>query len=144
MLINDIKSALLINFNRTNRLKPYLALKDTTWLNIEVWIQGECNSRATVVANDTGNDFTGRKTIYFNRRSIAVDLEGLKIPGKRSDYNGFRSVITALRDKCGVPLNPLDFLEVALPATGPITIQPTIVCMAYLPSTNIQMDFAET
>lgn len=144
MLVNNIKAALLVNFNKVNKLKPYLTLEGTLWLNNEVWLQGDCNSRVTVVARDSNTDFYGQKVIYYKRRLITEDLVGLKIPGKRSDYTGLKSVIKALHDKCGVPLDKDEFLDSVIPTTGPVTIQPTTQCMAYLPSAAITLEFAET
>lgn len=142
MLVNNIKEALLVGFNRANKLQPYLTMEDVTWLNVEIFIQDDCNSRTTIVAKSASINFTGTKVINFSRRDIAVDLMGLKIPGKRSDYTGLKSVIKALHDKCGVPLSTDEFIDAALPATGPITIQPTTICMAYLPTTSIALQFA--
>lgn len=143
MLVNNIKAALVANFNRANKLKPSLALDEVIWLNNEIWLQGECNSRVTILANANSYNYENRRTIYYVRRDIAVDLKGIKIPGKRSDYNGLKSVIRALHDKCGVPLDETTFVEEALPATGPVTIKPTTQCMAYLPTGTVKLDFAE-
>ncbi|ARV76829.1 virion structural protein [Pseudomonas phage Phabio] len=144
MLINNIKAALVKSFNKANKLKPYLQLSEVVWVNVEIWLQGDCNSRATVVALDSNNDYEGRREIYFNRRDIGKDLIGQVIPGKRSDYTGLKSVIKALHDKCGIPLDVADFLDLPLPVSGPVTIQPTTICMAYLPTSSVTLNFAET
>lgn len=144
MLVNNVKEALLVKFNKENKIYPYATIADITWTDIEIWLQGNCNSRVTLVANAGSVNFTGRKTINFNRRDIAKDLKGLKIPGKRSNYTTLHSVINVLHDKCGVPLRTTEFLDTALPASGPITIQPTTICMAYMPTTSIALEFAET
>lgn len=144
MLTNDIKDELLMRFNRDNALQPYVTQADVIWTDVEIWLQGECNSRATITANANSFNFKGSHTLYFNRRSIEKDLKGLKIPGKRSNYTGLHGIINVLHDKCGVPLKVEEFLNLSLPATGPITIQPTTICMAYMPTTSVQLEFAET
>lgn len=141
MLVNNIKVALLKAYNKTNRMAPALTMADVLWVNVEIWIQGDCNSRVNIVAANNSVNFSGTETIYFNRRKISDDLKGLKIPGRRTDYTGLKSVIKVLRDKCGVPLDPADFLDAAIPATGKLTIQPTTICMAYFPTDSVALDF---
>lgn len=144
MLINNVKAELIKSFNRTNKLQPSLQLSEVVWLNVEIFIDGDCNSRTTIVINNSSYNFEGTRVLSFSRRDISADLKGLKIPGKRSDYTTLRTVIKALRDLCGVPVDPSEFLDTALPATGPVTIQPTTICMGYLPGASIDLDFAET
>lgn len=143
MLVNNIKQALLVSFNKANKMRPYLEMEDILWLNVEIWLQGSCNSRVTVASLANSVNFEERRTLYFTRRDIAKDLRGLKIPGKRSQYSGLKAIIKALHDKCGVPLDEAAFLEAAIPASGPVTIQPTTQCMAYLPTTSIALTFAD-
>lgn len=144
MLVNNIKQTLLSNFNKTNKITPALTMTDIVWLNIEIWLQNQCNSRVTIASIANSVNFSGTRTLYFSRRDIASDLRGQKIPGKRSDYTTLHSVIKALHDKCGIPLSTDEFVDKPLPASGPITIQPTTVSMAYLPTTSIALPFAET
>lgn len=144
MLVNNVKETLLVKFNKDNAIFPYLTMEDVTWTNIEIWLQGQCNSRVTITAIGNSVNFSGSKVLNFNRRDIAVDLKGLKIPGKRKDYTTLYQIITALHDKCGVPLVTSEFINLGLPASGPITIQPTTTCMAYMPTTSIALEFAET
>lgn len=143
MLVNEIKRALLVNFNQINKISPPIMVTDVVWVNIEIWLQGDCNSRVTMVSSANSETAKGTRVLNFNRRDIAVDLKGLKIPGKRQDYTTLFSVIKALHDKCGVPLDTSEFIDKPLPASGPITIQPTTVCMAYMPTTSIDLEFAE-
>ncbi|MOA47050.1 hypothetical protein D3C78_1696430 [compost metagenome] len=112
------------------------------WTNIEIWLQGECNSRATIRVRLAAKNHTGQQTLYFNRYRIDLALKGLKIPGKRSDYGSIHDVIRALRDKVGLPMDTDEYADGPL-VGNTVTLLPTIRSLAYFPTSSIVLTYAE-
>ncbi len=143
MLTVNVNQSIISSFNQANKVKPALQLDDITFSVPEVWLQGECNSRVTIIAKPNNNNFEGEQTLYFIRRRLSEDLRGIKIPGKAADYTRFYEVLKVLREHLGVPLQESEFLDREI--SGPtLNIVTTPACMAFLPSDQITLEYSET
>lgn len=142
MVTVDVKQSLLIEFNRLNKVKPPVGLDDVNFSIPEVWLQGACNSRIRIVAKIDSDNFGGEQTLYYIRRRLSEDLRGIKVPGKSSDYTRFYEVLAVLRETMGVPLYESEFLDRNISGST-INIATTPSCVAYLPSDQITLEYAE-
>lgn len=143
MHITNVKQALLNDYNKANNIKPAVTLNDVQWDNIEIWLQGDCNSRVTIRALPTSTKFTNSQVLYFNRRPIEKDLFGIKIPGKPSEYNTNRDVLRVLKNTLGVPVEADEFIEQNI-SGDTVLLVPSARCMAYLPNSSVVLEFVES
>lgn len=142
MIVTNVKQALLNHFNVDNRIHPPVQLTDVDFLVPEIWLQGQCNSRVVIQGSAASNEFGGAQTLFFNRRRIEEDLEGVKIPGKPSDYTRFYQVLKVLRDKLGIPVQDAEYLDRAV--SGPtVKIDVTVTSMAYMPGSSITLEYED-
>lgn len=143
MITVNVKQSLLNAFNKQNKVNPPIRLDDINWTAPEIFLQGQCNTRITMVAKDNSTDFSGAQTLYYKRRWIGDDLKDIKIPGKSSDYTRLYEILSVLRNKMGVPLYENEFLDRAI-SGDTVTIITTTICSAYLPADQIILGYSET
>lgn len=140
MIITNIKQALLNHFNSDNRVSPPIKLTDVNFLTPEVLIQGDCNTKVTFQATSNSDNWGGTKTIYYNRRRIQDDLQNVKIPGKPGDYKTLYQVLKVLREKLGVPVYDVEFLDKSISGST-VTIEVNFSSMAYLPNSIVTLPY---
>lgn len=142
MLITNVKRAVLNQFNLSNNIVPQVNVDDVNFLVPEIWLQGECNTRVAVQAATSSVNFAGGVTLNYNRRRADLDLRGVKIPGRATDYTRTYQIYAVLREKLGVPVVDTEYLD--QPFNGTVfNLVITPVSLAYLPGFNITLPFAE-
>lgn len=142
MLVTDVKRVLLNQYSVQNRINPPIELKDVDFLVPEIWLQGQCNSRVKIQGSSASVNFGGQQTLYFNRRRIEDDLEGVKVPGKASDYTRLYQVLKVLRERLGVPVQDAEYLDRAISGNS-VTLTATTTSMAYIPGSTITLSYEE-
>lgn len=140
MLVTNVKRALLNQFNQLNNIVPPIQETDVDWLVPEIWLQGDCNTRVGIQGSVLSANYGGAATLYFNRRNASLDLRGVKIPGRATDYTTTFEIYTALREQLGVPVMNSEFLDKPFTGTS-FNLVITPVSMAYLPGLDINLPF---
>lgn len=143
MIVTNVKQAILIQFNLDNSVLPPIKEEDVNWLVPEIWLQGDCNTRIVMQASTLSDNYGGSVVLYYNRRRVDLDLHGVKIPGRATDYTRNYQIYAALRDQLGVPVHDVEYPD--QPFSGDVfNLVVTPVSMAYLPGFDITLEFQYT